>query len=501
MTFDQVPPGVVLVRADGSPLIGTGHVMRCLALAQAWKRSGGEVVFAHAESTSALECRLQCEGMSISRIDAPPGSAADAAHTIEQARTLNASWIVADGYHFGWAWQKQVKQAGFRLLLLDDYGHAEQYAADLVLNQNLHADPRLYTHRDQDTHLLLGTRYVLLRREFLEWRNRERVVQPVAHKLLVSLGGADPDNVTAKVVHALRALDVEARVVVGGSNPHFGELSSAVNSPSSVLRDATNMPELMAWADVAVAAGGTTSWELAFMGLPSLMVVLAENQVDVAAGLASRGVVLNLGLHRQVDAEKIASPLRALLADAPTREQMSQRGRAMVDGLGADRVITLMRGAQLTLRRAHQEDSKRVWEWANDPEVRAVSFNPELIPWADHVSWYARKLGDPHCYIYIGFTSGSCAIGQVRFDLEDREGVMSVSVAPGGRGKGYGSALIAQSARRFIAESGAGLIHAYIKPENLASLRAFEKAGFERAGATEIKGQPARHFILRNDFP
>src|SRR5262249_28782632 len=158
--------------------------------------------------------------------------------------------------------------AGVRLLFIDDYGHAGEYAADLVLNQNLAADAVLYARRQPHTRLLLGPRYALLREEFLRLRLLRREIPPVARKVLVSLGGGDPHNVTSKVVDVLKQFcEIETKVIVGGSNPHIQSMRSSITNDSSAIHfvvDANNMPELMVWADIAIAAGGSTAWELAF---------------------------------------------------------------------------------------------------------------------------------------------------------------------------------------------------------------------------------------------
>ena len=236
-------------------------------------------------------------------MDAEPGSAADAAATLALARRLGASWIVVDGYQFGPDYQQWIKDGGARLLLLDDNGDAAPYAADIVLNQNLHAREELYADRAPQTQLLLGPRYALLRREFWPWRGRQRESPRTATKILVTLGGSDPDNVTQKVIDALALVpvtDLEAVVVVGGSNPHREQLAQAAERTAGRVRlqsNVTDMPALMAWADVAISAGGSTCWELAFMGLPSLLVILADNQRLVVEEMARAGAAISLGRH------------------------------------------------------------------------------------------------------------------------------------------------------------------------------------------------------------
>jgi UDP-2,4-diacetamido-2,4,6-trideoxy-beta-L-altropyranose hydrolase len=339
---------LLLVRADVSTRIGTGHVMRCLALAQAWQDQGGAVRFALAGPVNPLEARLADEGMSVSRISADPGSNDDARATIGLASNENASWVVVDGYHFGARYQRLLRDAGHRLLVLDDYGHSEHYAADAVLNQNLGADESLYENREAHTRLLLGPRHALLRREFREWRQWRRQVPPSARNVLVTLGGADPDNVTGKVIEALRSLEnagLQSTVVVGASNPHLPALEAAVRGCEDVIRlcrGVTDMPSLLAWADMAIGAGGSSSWERAFLGLPSLIIVLADNQVDLARNCAAAGLGWDIGWHHALKPARITEAIMELAGQADIRAAMASQGHDLVDGRGSERVVAFL---------------------------------------------------------------------------------------------------------------------------------------------------------------
>jgi UDP-2,4-diacetamido-2,4,6-trideoxy-beta-L-altropyranose hydrolase len=319
-----------------------------MALAQAWHNVGGQAVFAIANQTTPIEDRLVSEGMNVVHLSVEPGSAEDARKTANLSQHLEASWVVVDGYHFGAEYQRTIKNCGLRLLFIDDYGHAQHYWADIVLNQNIYASEGLYPNRSPDTKLLLGTRYALLRREFRQWQGWTRKIPEVAKKVLVTLGGSDPDNVTLKVIQGLQRVDVpglEAVVVVGGSNPHYEKLQAAVEAspfPISLERNVTNMPELMAWADVAISAGGSTTWELAFMGLPSLVLVLADNQRASAEKLGEMGVIVNLGWHEDISVAEIVEAVLQLSVLSGTLTDMVRRGNELVDGEGAARISIYM---------------------------------------------------------------------------------------------------------------------------------------------------------------
>jgi UDP-2,4-diacetamido-2,4,6-trideoxy-beta-L-altropyranose hydrolase len=339
----------LLIRVDASTKIGTGHVMRCLALAQALQDESGEAIFALATHAPSLESRLKSEGMKVVHLDVEFGSIEDASQTSELAHSCACHWVVVDGYHFLGKYQRIIKDAGLSLLFIDDYGHTEHYYADFVLNQNVYAHEGFYQNRESYTKLLLGTKYALLRREFSQWQGWEREIPLVARKILVTLGGADPDNVTLKVIQALQEATVEeleAVVVVGGSNPHYKKLLAAVEKPEvsiELRKNVTNMPELMAWADVAIAAGGSTTWELAFMGLPSLLIVLAENQKAICQKLGKMGITLSLGEYRQQSLNNLTRSIWGLLPALEQRQQMSKKGRTLVDSLGSQRVVQLMK--------------------------------------------------------------------------------------------------------------------------------------------------------------
>lgn len=496
----DLPP--LLIRADASTAIGTGHVMRCLALAQAWQRQGGSVLFVMAEVPAPLQARLQSEGMAVQSLSVVPGSDQDAIATAALAQEAGSRWVVVDGYQFGATYQQQLKQTGVSVLFLDDYGHAALYTADLVLNQNLTAHPAWYEPRSTHTRLLLGTQYVLLRQEFWPWRHWQRSLAPVARKILVTLGGSDPDNVTLKVIYALKLLnipDLDVVVVVGGSNPHWEMLQATVQDcsfPIRLARNVQNMPDLLAAADLAIAAGGTTTWELAFLGLPSLLLMLAENQRAIAEKLDQSGIAINLGWHDQTAVATIAAAIHQLLPDLETRRKMSQLGQQQVDGWGSLRIVSILSGQSIILRAVESADARQLWVWANDPETRQASFSTDSIPWEAHCNWLSRKLQDPHCHFWIALNLDGQPIGQVRFDQTgEQEAVISVSLDRQYQGMGYGRQIIEQAVDQLFRQTSLTTVRALIKLDNQASIRAFEKAGFAQVGQEVVQGQVAWCYV------
>ena len=491
----------LVIRADASTEIGIGHVMRCLALAKAWQNRGGYPIFVTAAGSGLIEARLKSEEMEVMYLSDRPGSIDDASRTADIAHERNASWILTDGYDFSGGYQQIIKETGMSLLFIDDNGHADHYYADIVLNQNIHAHEQLYVKRESYTSLLLGTRFALLRREFLKWKGWKREIRELANKVLVTLGGGDPANATFKVIQALKQTNIdgmEVAIVVGPANPHVRTIErELVTAPFAfrLFQSVEDMAELMAWADIALAGAGSTSWELAFMGLPTLTLVLAENQLAIAERLNLARVVVNLGSHEKLSSGQIAQVIRQSLLSVEERLELAQRARALVDGEGIHRVLMNLSGEKVRLRRVSQEDAELLWEWANDHEVRLSAFSSEPILWDSHIQWFMRKLRESNSFFFIGLDEKDIPVGQVRFDTEESKAEIHVSIDRNKRGLGYGYALINMGVRKIFHSTPVRAVHAFIKPNNEWSVNAFEKAEFVRLGIKTVKGNRAFHFV------
>jgi UDP-2,4-diacetamido-2,4,6-trideoxy-beta-L-altropyranose hydrolase len=339
---------LLIVRADASPQIGTGHVMRGLALSAAWQSAGGRVAFVTYCTAATLRQRIEGSGARLIALDALQQSPEQVLGTLRDVveATRDAApakpWVALDGYHFPAVCQRAVRRLGCRLLVIDDMAQHPVYHADLLLNQNLGAEQ--YSYRcGGKTPLLLGSQYVLLRPEFLPWQGWQRNTPPVAANILVTLGGADPRNTTSLVIEALAKLGLpglKARVIVGAANVHAAEIqrrAAKMGDWIELLSSAPDMPQLMAGADLAVAAAGLTCWELAYMQLPALLLVIADNQEPLAAQAAQAGMAQSLGWARQQTPASLAAAIRGLCAN-----------RRMVDGGGAQRVVAAMRSMSLS---------------------------------------------------------------------------------------------------------------------------------------------------------
>ena len=318
--------------------------MRCLALAQAWRDNGGKVVFATAQLTPGLRSRLENESIEICDLMVAPGGKRDLDSTLKLARVCVPEAVVVDGYHFGGAFQSVLVDAGFRVLFIDDYGHASKYSATWVLNQNISAYPELYKERYRNTRLLLGPKYALLRREFVKLKHHKPIAENV-RKILITMGASDPQNATLKILSAMRSISskkFEIEVIVGGDSPNLEDIQNVAESMSQrtdVLFDVKNMYHHLKDADIVVTAGGSTCWEAACLGLPNIILTFADNQVAIAQGLERAKAARNLGRCNEVSQEIIASTISNVISSFELRNAMSYSAQSLVDGKGAHRVL------------------------------------------------------------------------------------------------------------------------------------------------------------------
>jgi UDP-2,4-diacetamido-2,4,6-trideoxy-beta-L-altropyranose hydrolase len=338
----------LFIRTIAGRRTGSGHAMRCLALAQAWRRSGGICRFlVNAEARAFLNARLprRCTAVTVA---AATGSDADAAFCGRLAARARAACVVVDGYDFGPRFQRRLKRTAPRTLVVDDNGDRAAYAADWVLNQNVHASRRFYGRKLDGSRLLAGPRYALLRPEFRRTARRRHPMR--ATRLLVLMGGSDPVDATRKVIDALalsRTPGLRAVVVVGTLNrrlPELRERARRLGVRAEFESNCRRISARMARAHFCVSAAGSTVWELLRMGVPTVLLPIAGNQVRIARDLHRRRLAMNLGWHARVSAVALARAIDRLAASPARRRAISERGRLLVDGRGADRVVRIIRG-------------------------------------------------------------------------------------------------------------------------------------------------------------
>ena len=340
-------------RADASAGIGGGHIMRCLALADELMLAGWSGSFACRDGTAETVAALDRSDYPIHPVDGGPR---------EEAAALRARWpqgcrlLVVDSYAHDAAFETACRGWANTILAIDDVND-RAHDCDALLNQNLGWAPVDYAALLPATaSLFLGPDYALLRPQFAEIRRTSiaaRSANSGLRRILVVMGNFDPDNATETALRGIEesGLNVEIDVVLGATAPHIQAVQARIAVMAPVVRlhlSVTDMAALMAASDLAIGAGGSTSWERCALGLPTLLMVLADNQHRIATELVDAGAALSLGLHQTVTPGAIAASLK-LLAMQPARlRQMSECAAAICDGEGARRLASVAIGVSET---------------------------------------------------------------------------------------------------------------------------------------------------------
>lgn len=488
----------VEIRTDASPALGSGHVMRCLALADALAARGASVRFLTRELPAHLAGLLARHGHAHVTLElAAPGEGEEApqaawpvARQEQDARATQAAlagdspdWLVVDHYGLDARWEIALKASAKRLFAIDDLTRA--HACDLLLDANHHVGARArYAQAAPGARLLLGPSYLLLRPEFAQARRAVAVRSGPVRRLLVFLGGMDAGNATGRVLQAiglLRDPPPELDVVVGAAHPALAEIQAfcAARPQFRCHVQTQDMAGLLAAADAAVGAGGGASWERCCLGVPTLALALAENQVAVLAEAAAAGLVLlpDGGLPGP---ERIAVHLEALLHNEALRRRLSATGMATVDGRGTARVTAALLGAGIVMRPARPEDCDCLHPWRNAPAVRAASRTAGEITLAEHRRWFAAVLAAPDRLLLVG-EDAQGAVGVVRFDAAGggAEAEVSIYLAADRHGQGLGPGLL-HAAETWLARHrpSVRVVHAEVLAGNTPSMALFEEAGY-----------------------
>lgn len=356
----------VVFRADASLQIGTGHVMRCLTLADGLAAQGATCEFICREHSGNLIAYIQSKGYNAHSLSmgktietnlthgkwlgSTQAQDADACEPI--LNKLQPDWLVVDHYALDTRWETELAPHYRRLMVIDDLAD-RQHACDVLLDQNLGRTTDHYAYLvPNNCTLLCGTNYALLRPEFADLRtySLQRRARPELKRLLITMGGVDKDNITGQVLKYLRSSFLpkgcEITVVIGTTAPWLADIQQQAQTmpwSTNVYAGVNNMAQLMAESDLAIGAAGGTSWERCCLGLPTLLLVLADNQVSGALALEESGAAMTLQNPRE-----IPYAIERCLANTATfsLSSMSFASANISDGEGAQRIMAKLLAEQ-----------------------------------------------------------------------------------------------------------------------------------------------------------
>ncbi len=359
----------IAFRADASVQIGTGHIMRCLALADELTREGHQCLFICRDhsghqgeliESKGYECHLLVNSLA-TESPVKPGIVdlyaqwlgvpwqQDARQTRELLAPMAVDWLVVDHYALDIGWEQELATFVGRIMVIDDLADRD-HECSLLLDQNLGREIKDYKKRVPDNcRLVVGPQYALLRPEFAQLRERslQRRRYPELKRLLISFGGVDRSNVTGQLLEALVHTDltseIELDIIMGGSAPYLQDVrKQAAQLPfqATVSVNVTDMAKRMCLADLSVGAAGSTSWERCCLGLPAMVVILAENQRFIGNALEQSGSALLLDESHL--AEQLKKLIRQLIESDTRLSELSENAAKVCDGDGCIRMVAAM---------------------------------------------------------------------------------------------------------------------------------------------------------------
>lgn len=344
----------VVFRVDSSITIGTGHAMRCLTLATQLKQKNANISFICRDLEGNLINFIKNQGFTVYFLPKIRMNKADNNDTFKwykenwqqdvretlyiiEAYIHSVDFFIVDHYGLDEKWESKLKPFTKKLMVIDDLAN-RNHICDFLLDQNLYLN-----YQDRYKNLvppkckqLLGPKYVLLREEFIEASRYKRIRTGEIRNILVFFGGTDPTNETTKALDALALLDndnVKVNVVVGSTNKRKDEIQKYCDRyPNFFFHcQVSNMAQLMNEADLAIGAGGTTTWERCYLGLPSITIIVADNQMELTDAVSKFGATINLGFSHEVTSSQIFEVVKDLIEHPKKVQLLSERASKLVN--------------------------------------------------------------------------------------------------------------------------------------------------------------------------
>ncbi len=484
----------VIIRCDGGRKIGLGHVVRCLALAD-MLREDFTISFAIQETSDEVKTRITHEGFLVHVLPATEDFEEDL-RSFQKLLHPNTV-VVLDGYNFRSEYQKSIKNVGCKLVCIDDL-HAWHQYADIVIN---HAGG--ITDEDYDcevyTRLLLGYDYALLRKEFLNYCPTTKNKNTLTH-FFISMGAGDEGGNTLKFAEALLHWQPteKIRLMVSTLNPHLESIVHLQHLHANTIEvyfnvDAIQLIELIEKSDLVICPASTIALETCSIGCLLMTGTTAENQRSNLKGIIESEMGIDLGDLNRISKEAFLIRLESIYLN-PNNETMLQRQQEKLNATTPARISSCFKNLNpdksldlMDVRLARASDLMIYFEWANDPDVRNNSFHSAPITIENHTTWFKENVKSNSIVMFL-FIQNNEPIAQVRFRIEKSTALLNYSIDKKYRGRRLSAPIIDRALKELeLIKPSLTEVIAEVKPENIASARAFEKNNFEKTSETKEK--------------
>jgi len=482
----------VFIITEGSKNTGFGHMTRCLSLYQAFEE---EKIISEFILNSDDNVKYLLKGINYQK-----------SNWIKKRDKLfelikDADIVIIDSYLADISLYNKIVNLVKNSVYIDDNKRLD-YPNGIVVNGNINAEKLKYPKKD-GVKYLLGTKYTPLRKEF--WKVPKKKIKEKIESIMVTFGGDDAKNMTPKVLAFLNEKypNLIKNIIIGRAFQNIDEIKKYTDKNTNLIYypDAEKMKEVMLESDIAISACGQTLNELASIGVPTIGVCIAENQLGNVKGWEKVGFLEYAGGHSKGDILEKIKNLIKILEDAKVRKNKSKIGIKFIDGKGSLRIIRLslcnLFKKNLILRKVNFEDALEIFNLSNDDVVRKNSFNPQKIEWGNHLIWLKKKLEDENSIYLAVINDLNKFYGLVRFDIDpiNKIAIIGISLKKNIRGIGLSPIIIDKAVNELLKIKSIKLIKAYIKNENIPSIKSFKKANFIFLNNQIIKGSKSKVYI------
>ncbi len=335
----------VMFRADSSSIIGTGHIMRCLTLADSLKEKGVEISFISIKEKGNLIQLIEEKGYKVYKL--PIKSDEKKTLDILKNQKSTIDWLIIDHYNIDTFWETKFNKFVKKIMVIDDLAN-RKHNCELLLDQNYYLKKNRYKGLiSNKCKQLIGPDFALIKKEFLKLRKKLEPRTGKVKQILVFMGGADFTNETSKILKAIKLLNnpgIKFNIVIGPANQYYNKLKKEIAKISNAVcfYNINNMAELMFNADLCIGACGSTTWERLIMGIPSIVIIIADNQKENAESLDKKECIINLGFYNKVTIKNVFTKIEYLINNPNIIKRMSKKAQKIVDGKGTGRVTNIL---------------------------------------------------------------------------------------------------------------------------------------------------------------
>jgi UDP-2,4-diacetamido-2,4,6-trideoxy-beta-L-altropyranose hydrolase len=516
----------ILIRVDSSNRIGTGHVSRCLRVANDLKRRGGEVAFVCAPIDGNVSGWISDSGFQVLNAGVPgPGPLGpiesswpidiqelDGMATIQFALDLGVGVVLVDHYGLDSHWEGLLNHHNIKVIAIDDLDSRDHLASVVI-----RPGPPVHTSHEfgqvaSKTMRLSGPRYAIVSEQFCDAGSYRTLKLTSSEKrVLTYFGGVDETNFSECIVDAL--LDAIAagvlprmtvELVLGSASSHKIRLEQKYDNNAVVrLRQpALSLAPLMAECDIAIGAGGVTALERAAAGLPSIVFSLAANQIELCRALQELGLAVYAGRADEYQEESFIAQFRSLLDESANQKTPFRLPRWEIDCLGPKRIAEIVMPSQLdqlSIKPAGEGDIDLYFGWVNDPLVREQSITTGTIAYDDHSNWFRKSLVDPETHLLL-IKAESLPVGQVRFFRQGKFWELNYSLDEIFRGRGWAKHIVKLALNWLRINGETGTIRAKVRDSNQASLRVLIGCGFIETTNLSTKESGITHLEFKSRY-